>query len=234
MENHLTHVNCRENSKKKFSLSNLFFRLVQVVADKEEDSLDLTEYRIEENSEDNTSYVMNKIEDGSGITTLFDIGEELDDGDNNNINMSDDESHGMTYTIEELDDGEHNMDDEDHYITVTNKNEPVSTRHFFCLNFVFISSQLDGEEVYHQLIRNQKGREKLYADGYGFHRNGKRAGTIRWICEFYTTNSAQLLQQQLRRVFQCSVFEKVCKDYRGMRIHQSHAHKVKKQKSANN
>ena len=123
--------------KKKFSLSNLFFRLVQVVADKEEDSLDLTEYRIEENSEDNTSYVMNKIEDGSGITTLFDIGEELDDGDNNNINMSDDESHGMTYTIEELDDGEHNMDDEDHYITVTNKNEPVSTRHFFLHKFCF-------------------------------------------------------------------------------------------------
>ena len=44
---------------------------------------------------------MNKIEDGSG-STLFDTGEELDDGDNNIINMSDDEGHGMTYTIEEI------------------------------------------------------------------------------------------------------------------------------------
>ena len=154
---------------------------------------------------------MNKIEEESG-STLFDTGGELDDGDNNNINMSDDEGHDVTYTIEEMDDGEHNMaDDEDHCITytieelddgehimgmnnedghcitVTNENETVRSRLFFCFNFIFISSQLDGEEVYYELIRNQKGREKLYADGFGFHRNGKREGTTRWICEFYTT-----------------------------------------------
>ena len=60
---------------------------------------------------------MNKIEDGTG-STLFDTGGELDDGDNNNINMSDDEGHDVTYTIEEMDDGEDNMsDDEAHTIT---------------------------------------------------------------------------------------------------------------------
>ena len=31
-------------------------------------------------------------------------------------------------------------------------------------------------------------------------------------------------------VFQCSLCKKLCKDYRGMRIHQALAHKVKKQK----
>ena len=31
-------------------------------------------------------------------------------------------------------------------------------------------------------------------------------------------------------VFQCSLCKKLCKDYRGMRIHQALAHKVRKQK----
>ena len=64
-------------TQKKFSLSNLIFCLVQVVVDKDEDPYDITEYRIEEYSEDNASYVMNKIEDGTG-STLFDTGEELE------------------------------------------------------------------------------------------------------------------------------------------------------------
>ena len=77
-----------------------------------------TTYQIVETSEDSTSYVTNKIEDGSG-RTFFDAIEEIEDGEDN---MGDDEDHGITYTIENLDEVEDNInknDDEDHVITVT-------------------------------------------------------------------------------------------------------------------
>ena len=102
-----------------------------------------------------------------------------------------DDDHCITYAKEELDVGDNSMntnDDDDHCTTVKNENEPVSIREFFGSYFIFLSSQLDGEQVHYELIRNQKGREKLYADGYGFHRNGKRAATTRWICENYNSS----------------------------------------------
>ena len=79
---------------KKNSPVNLIFRPVQVVAGEGEDLLNITDYHIEVNSVDSSSNVMFKIEDGA--ESIF--CEELDVGEHN-INNNDDEYHGTTYEI---------------------------------------------------------------------------------------------------------------------------------------
>ena len=121
--------------KKKFSLLNLIFCLVQVVTDNEEDPLDFADYRIEENSDGSTSYVMIKIEEGVE-STFF---EELDVGERN-TNNSDDDDHCITYAKEVPDVGDNSInkkDDDDQCITVKNENEPVSTRKLYLFKSYF-------------------------------------------------------------------------------------------------
>ena len=150
---------------------------------------------------------------------------------------------------------------------------------FFCLNFIFISSQLDGEPSTQLLSRvipdapelpavvNPKNVSGLLPppahrsvsstitqaeiaddsfinqwqnsyteyeflqeeDDDGYHSSGnveigdisEQNGAVGPMNEEENTDPG---------VSQCSVCKKLCKDYRGMRIHQSFAHKIKKQK----
>lgn len=45
-------------------------------------------------------------------------------------------------------------------------------------------SESDSTDTF-EFIKNQKGKEKLYADGFGFHRRQTNGPSCYWSCEFY-------------------------------------------------